>query len=211
MKKKYFNKIEKYLVIFSIIILIGFICFIFGYCSHKLPLVSNTNKSVAAVLSNSLQNSSDLITQKYYYQSAYYDEDEKSINLPFNIHFKMPFSKKRTLFTYSGTVSAGYDVLKIKVMVDDNKKQIGIKLPKMKIIANEIDMDSFNQEFEDNSLFNRYDSNDTVGLISDLKHGMEKAAMKDKRFLSEAEANAKKIIEEIIQSTGKTKGYEIVF
>ena len=124
----------------------------------------------------------------------------------------MPFTKSEVVFTYSGTISIGIDMSKIKVKpVDPTKKEIHIQLPEVEILANEIDTSSFDIPYENNSMFNQSNLKRNIDLLNTLKENKANEVMQNNDLLTEAKTNAESVLRLFLESASLTKDYTIVF
>ena len=104
---------------------------------------------------------SDLVTTRYYYKDADTFESYKEIN-----GFKIPLTTDKVVFTYEGTVSLGLDFGKIVFLVNEPNKKITVDLPEIKVVANEIDFDSFVYYEVRNSIFTEQTMEVTTDLMA---------------------------------------------
>ena len=75
-----------------------------------------------------------LITCEYYYSEI--GDYEKS--KPF-LNFKLPFTTDKTLYTYSGKISAGINLKDLDFDVNASRKTITVKYPPVQILAHDMD------------------------------------------------------------------------
>lgn len=170
----------------------------------KKPVVETKEKLNITILEKALEPASDLITQKYVYSDAFSDEQSKRLLVD------LPFTKKRVVFTYCGTISAGYDLSKVEPEIDDEKKTVTLSLPDLKIVANEVDPDSYKYIIQEDSIFNPYKPKDMTDFQKKLKKKMEVVAKQDRNFTRAAEDNARNILKHFLESSTVTEGYEII-
>ena len=181
--------------------------YVFGAASPPSKLfspVTAESKIDMTVVKQTLEASSDLVTQKYVYTDSIYDED--------CLHFivDLPFTTKRVAFTYKGVISAGYDLSKTDIRVNEKDRQVILILPELKITAHEIDEESYNYSVQEESIFNSYTPEDMTELQKKLKKRMVKSAEEDEEFRKSAEENARTVLTNFLQSSGVTEGYEII-
>ena len=199
-------------VVFAVMLpIIVIICLAAGYVvgvasppSKVFSPVVAESKIDMTVVKQTLEASSDLVTQKYVYTDAIYDED--------CLHFivDLPFTTKKVGFTYKGVISAGYDLSKTGIRVNEKDKQLILTLPELKIVAHEIDEDSYQYTVQEESIFNSYTPEDMTDLQKRLKKRMVKSAEQDEEFKASAEENARTVLTNFLQSSGITEGYEII-
>lgn len=230
--KKATLKIKKIIVsFFKIIVVIALIFLAFEIGRSKLLQNNRYQKSTAASIITNVDNkiqtsnehelhfisvsnieeiikpAAELTSTKYYYKDADTDENYKEL-----FGKKMPFTKSEVVFTYSGTISIGIDMSKIKVKpVDPTKKEIHIQLPEVEILANEIDTSSFDIPYENNSVFNQSNLKRNIDLLNTLKENKANEVMQNNDLLTEAKTNAESVLRLFLESASLTKDYTIVF
>ena len=149
-------------------------------------------------IKEALSNQSELVTQKLNLEgySEYSDE-----GLP--VITKGDFS-----MTYNAEVTAGIDVKKIDVTVNDDTKTVKIKLPKAEIYSVKVDPGTIQYHDEKIALFNSDGKED-----SDKAEKMaEKDAMEQARkcgLLENADKNAEVLVKGLLE--GDLQGYSIEF
>ena len=110
------------------------------------PVVETKEEQNIVVLEKTLKSAGDLVTQKYIYTDAFSDEQSKKLLVD------LPFTTKRVAFTYRGTIYAGYDLTEVEPYIDEENKQIIVPLPEFKIVANEVDPDSYEYIIQEDSI-----------------------------------------------------------
>ncbi len=153
-----------------------------------------------------LQPASELVTTKYYYTDADVFEHYKQIK-----GLKIPLTTNKTVFTYDGVISVGVDFSKIGIEVDNEGQRILVKLPDVRVIANEIDAGSFRYYDVSSSVFNQTEMGDVTELIDQLKQKKEEKILADRNVLDQAEENARSVIESFLNVSELTKDYSVVF
>lgn len=149
---------------------------------------------------------SDLITSKYIYKDADTYENYKKL-----FDKRVPFTTDKVVFTYEGTVSVGIDLSEVKYEIDNENKIISIKLPEIKIKANEIDESSFEYPFESDSVFNTTGMSDYTELLATLKEEKEKEVKGDTEFMERARYNTENVLKEFLTAADATKDYTVIF
>ena len=149
---------------------------------------------------------SDLVTTRYYYKDADSFQSYKEIN-----GFKIPLTTDEVVFTYEGTVSLGIDFGKIVFLVDEKDKKITVDLSEVKIVANEIDFNSFVYYEIKNSIFTEQTMEVTTDLLAVLQEKTANRVMNDKELLDSVRDNAENLIRGLLNSAEYSSGYEVVF
>lgn len=144
-----------------------------------------------------------LITCEYYYSEI--GDYEKS--KPF-LNFKLPFTTDKTLYTYSGKISAGINLKDLDFDVNDSRKTITVKYPPIQILAHDMDQGF---EFYDikKAVFNRSDFNDFEEFRVTMKKQVEEKLMARDDFIKDAQDNAETIMEGLLTASGQIGDYTI--
>lgn len=180
----------------------------------KLPIITNIDDTVSGdnytlTISNVkkvLKPASDLVTIKYCYTDADTYENAKKI-----FGKKIPLTTDRVVFTYDGTVSVGVNLAEVDYEIDNENKTIDITLPKLGIIANEIDTSSFEFPFMSDSIFNATDMSDYVELVDQLKKAKAEKVLNDTEFMDSAKEKTQKVLKSFLTSAEDTKQYQVNF
>ncbi|MBO6259115.1 MAG: DUF4230 domain-containing protein [Succinivibrio sp.] len=144
-----------------------------------------------------------LITCEYYYSEI--GDYEKS--KPF-LNFKLPFTTDKTLYTYSGKISAGINLKDLDFDVNASRKTITVKYPPVQILAHDMDQGF---EFYDikKAVFNRSDFNDFEEFRVTMKKQVEEKLMARDDFIKDAQDNAETIMEGLLTASGQIGDYTI--
>ena len=180
----------------------------------KLPIITNIDDAVSGdnytlTISNVkkvLKPASDLVTIKYCYTDADTYENTKEL-----FGKKIPFTTDKVVFTYDGTVSVGVNLAEVDYEIDNENKTIDITLPKLGIIANEIDTSSFEFPFMSDSIFNATDMSDYVELVDQLKKAKAEKVLNDTEFMDSAKEKTQKVLKSFLTSAEDTKQYQVNF
>ncbi|MBE5939683.1 MAG: DUF4230 domain-containing protein [Lachnospiraceae bacterium] len=149
---------------------------------------------------------SDLVTTKYYYSDVDVYENYKEL---FGI--KIPLTTDKVVFTYEGVINVGIDLADIEYIIDNKNKTITIKMPKIKVISNDIDEESLKIPFESNSIFNSTNLEDYSELFGALEKEREEALLANTEFINSALNNAKTILEQLLTVADETNEYKVIF
>ncbi len=170
-----------------------------------VPVGSSSAVSIGHV-EEIIRPASDLITTRYYYTDADIFEDFKQL-----LGVQLPFTTNRTVFTYEGVVGLGFDLSAVGIGVDGDRKQITLTIPKLQIVSNEIDPDSFRYYEVTNSVFNQTEMGDITELIAVLRDKTAERVMQDQDLLKQAENNAEQILLGFLRSSALTQAYTVEF
>ena len=153
----------------------------------------------------SIKEAKELTTLKYHYKNiASYESSQEFQG------FKLPFTTKSFLYTYSGIINAGVDLDKAKISVDTEAKEIDVSLPMAKVLSHDIDEDSIMVYDEKNSIFNPLELEDYSTFRKEEESKVEKEAI-EKGLLKDASEQSKKAIVEILKLNPifEKEGYSI--
>ena len=184
---------------------IGFAsCFLmtkFGYLpSFEPPVLSEEHTTITVKeLGKVIEPAADLVTSRYRYTDADTADTSKQL-----LGFDVPLTRDMVVFTYDGVVSVGFDINEVEFEVEDGtegeKGEITVTLPELKVVQNEIDMDSFDYAYEEHSIFNQQDMEHTTEILGQLKKKAEKRALGDEDFITEAYTNSETTIRSFLEA-----------
>ena len=111
--------------------------------------------------------------------------------------------------TFKGTISAGLDMTKLMYSIDNVKGIIYVKMPEPEIFSNEINEDSCNWEFYDDSIF----VNQSADEFQEIRNRMKQEKMDSIRssFWDKVRTENEKAINTILTGIDATSIYKIEF
>lgn len=165
-------------------------------------------KVTSTTLREIIAPASKLISYEYFYTDA--DQYEKSQPL-FNTNIKVPFTTNQTVFTYSGTISAGIELSKIVFDVDNDEKSIRVLLPAPEILAHQLDMNSFQFYDIKKSVFTRANLGDYTEMQSALMEKQETKLWQNSKFWDNLKNNTQSLINGLITAHDKINKYTITY
>lgn len=180
MKEKLENKLLAIMAIVCVIALIAV-----GVLSVKLFETRKEAKVSTSVITEQLQNMSDLTTSQLQYRGLVRYEEG-------NIAF---INKKSYTMLYDAIVKAGIDMEKVSVDVSKNK--IKVFLPKATVQDIVINSDTIEFYDEKNSLFNWEEKQDTVTALQLAKEDA-KERIDESQLLKQAEGQAELLIRNLL-------------
>lgn len=151
---------------------------------------------------------SELITYKYYYTDSGSYKKEKKLS---DYDMTIPFTTDELIYTASGTISAGIDVDKIEFDVDNDNQKIVITMPEPRIIAHELDEDSFQTYDVKNSIFTSSELEDYSFLQKSLKETEEEKLAENNEFWKSVKDNAEHVIRSLITANEHMNEFELEF
>lgn len=145
----------------------------------------------------------ELVTQSAYCTEINVTEDSRKL-----FGLTIPFTQSKYIYSYDVIIKAGLDFKKIEWSEKDNR--IEVRLPEVKILSNEIDMDSFKVYHEDESIFAKITLSENNEAMKNLKQTAEKNAIAN-GLLENAISNAKTLLIEFFGNVYNLEEYEITF
>lgn len=188
--KRYYKIIILFFIVCAIVIGI-----VVGYNKYKIS-ESKTTKI-------GFENIGELATQAAYCTEVSVTEDGKQL-----FGMRIPFTQSKYIYSYDTVVKAGIDFGEVEWEVAE--KKIEIKIPEVKILSNEIDMDSFKVYHEDESIFNQITLTETNDSLKELTRKAEEDAVEN-GILENARSNAETILTGFFSNVEEFKDYEIIF
>ncbi|MCI5920163.1 MAG: DUF4230 domain-containing protein [Roseburia sp.] len=177
--------------------------------SDPVAVYEEASKQVdISVINAEIQDIGELATVEYLYTDAAKFEDPKKL---FGKELPFEFTTKSFVVKWDGVIKAGVDITQVTAEADDTEKKIVVKLPKAKILSNDIDDDSVEVLDEKDGLFNSIKVEDVKSFDAVSKDDMEQRAI-DQGILEKASQNAKEMIEHLIQNdVTEESGYTVEF
>lgn len=142
-------------------------------------------------------------------QSAYVtvvdtlDKDQKVFN------FSIPFTTTKQIYSYNVDVKAGYNFEEITYDVDEDKKEITVKLPEPKVLSTEVDWDSFMVYHEQNSMFTSISLDESNEAKKQMVSKAQETAIGNGLY-DEAKANAEVLLKGFFSSVYNMETYKLV-
>jgi len=157
-------------------------------------------------LAFSLKDIGELATQAGYYTdiSVISKGERTFLGIPF------PFTSSRALCSYSGVIKAGLDFGGISIRTDAAAKTLTLEMPEIRILSNEVDLDSLKVYDESNSVFNRIRITSVNQSLITMKEQAEAHAIEN-GLLTAARANAETMIRAMLTGLDAFRDYDCVF
>ncbi|SFU56153.1 Protein of unknown function [Clostridium sp. DSM 8431] len=121
---------------------------------------------------------------------------------------KIPFTQTKYIYSYDVVVKAGLNFNDIEWTKNENK--IEVKLPEVKVLSTEINLDSFKVYHEDESIFNQVTLEENNEEIKKLKERATEDAIAN-GLLDNARNNAEVILKGFFSKADDLKNCEISF
>lgn len=177
---------------------------------NQLEELLNIQDAVPVITKNQLEQQlvsiGELATQKYFYRNATRQDSSKE----WLWGWTLPFSEVSLLAIYDGTIKAGIDLQKVSFSINEPTKTITVYIPESRILDHNIPQETINVLEVKNNLLNSISFNDYNKFISAEKDVMAQAAI-EQGLLTEANENAKKIIEAFLKAIPGIDAYTLVF
>lgn len=152
-----------------------------------------------------MKNIGELATQAAYCTNVQVIENAKEL-----FGHAVPLTKSKYIYSYDCVLKAGVDFAEIEITVDEPTHTISVKMPKAKILSNEIDMESMKVYDESRSVFSPLKMEDIDGSLAALKKESEDKAVSN-GILKNAEENAKTLVTNFISNAYDLTQYTLVF
>lgn len=149
------------------------------------------------------ENIGELATQSAYCTEVNVTDDWRKL---FGI--KIPFTQSKYIYSYDFVIKAGYDFKDIKWSEKGDK--IEVTLPEVKVLSNEIDLDSFKVYHEEESIFSPITLDESNEALENLKKTAQDDAIANGLF-ENARSNAETILTGFFGNVYDLDKYEIVF
>lgn len=154
--------------------------------SEKAPQLS------AVVLESRLAEISELASVTYTYTNMAQFENSSDF-----YGVAIPFTTKKFILTYDGTIKAGIDLTQVKIDVSGN--DVMVKLPEAEILSHEIDEESVEIFDEKASIFNPFTVEDFTAFQAEQKQVMAEKALQ-RGLLKEAGEKAENSIRLLLEA-----------
>lgn len=124
----------------------------------------------AVVLEGRLAEISELASVTYTYTNmAQFENSDDFYGM------KIPFTTKKFILSYDGTIKAGIDLGDVEIEVRDN--DVTVTLPEAEVLSHEIDADSVEVFDEKTSIFNPFTIEDFTAFQAAQREVMEEKAL----------------------------------
>lgn len=150
-----------------------------------------------------LREIGELATQAGYFTSVQVIQDTKDF---FGI--SLPFTEKKYVFSYDGTVKAGIDFRKISMEIVGN--EIHVRIPEAEIFGVQVDPESYTIYYEGESIFNKLKIEDVNEAQKALEEEVREKAVAN-GILENAINNARMLITGYLSAIYDLNEYSIVF
>lgn len=190
------------IVIITLFVAMGIFCYAIGMKNAKLAYEASKPKVTGAILKQQIMNINELTTVEYHYTTM--GQFENSTDF---YGVKVPFTTKKFIVSYDGTIKSGVDLAGIEI--DVSETVITVTLPKAEILSHEVDESSFQIYDEKSGLFNKIKLEDYNSFQLEQKKTMEDKALSS-GILSDAYGNAENIVRNIIQNVTKDYEYTVI-
>lgn len=121
---------------------------------------------------------------------------------------KIPFTQSKYIYSYNITIKAGYDFSQIQWNIKGDT--IEVKLPEVKILSSEIDLDSFKVYHEEESIFNKITLSENNEALKKLQSEAQTQAIQNGLY-DNARTNAETMLKSFFANVYDLNKYKIVF
>lgn len=123
---------------------------------------------------------------------------------------KIPFTQSKYIYSYDFIIKAGFDFGEIDWKENEKNKTITVWLPKVRVLSNEIDLDSFELYHEDESIFRPITLEENNDSMRELREKAEEGAIKN-GLLENARSNVETILTSFFGNVYDLDEYTIEF
>lgn len=120
----------------------------------------------------------------------------------------IPFTQSQLIYSYDVIVKAGLDFDQVKWTVSENK--IKVEMPEIRILSSEIQFDSFQTYYENESIFRPVKIDENNQAIQEMVKKAETTAVEN-GLLENARENAEMMIKGFIYQNFDSQEYQISF
>ena len=120
----------------------------------------------------------------------------------------IPFTQSKLIYSYDVVVKAGLDFDQVKWTVSENK--IKVEMPEIRILSSEIQFDSFQTYYENESIFRPVKIDENNQAIQEMVKKAESTAVEN-GLLENARENAEMMIKGFIYQNFDSQEYQISF
>lgn len=120
----------------------------------------------------------------------------------------IPFTQSKLIYSYDVVVKAGLDFDQVKWTVSENK--IKVEMPEIRILSSEIQFDSFQTYYENESIFRPVKIDENNQAIQEMVKKAETTAVEN-GLLENAQENAEMMIKGFIYQNFDSQEYQISF
>ncbi len=120
----------------------------------------------------------------------------------------IPFTQSKLIYSYDVVVKAGLDFDQVKWTVSENK--IKVEMPEIRILSSEIQFDSFQTYYENESIFRPVKIDENNQAIQEMVKKAETTAVEN-GLLENARENAEMMIKGFIYQNIDSQEYQISF
>lgn len=201
-KEKKNNKLLKLLknpLIQKIIILV-FVAIASGFIAIGIKDVFISDSKTTKI---GFENIGELATQSAYCTQVNVTDSSREL-----FGNKIPFTQSKYIYSYDITIKAGYNFSEIEWDVKGNT--IEVKMPKVKILSSQIDLDSFKVYHEEESIFNKITLSENNETLKKLQSEAQTQAIKNGLY-ENARTNAETMLKSFFANVYDLKEYKIVF
>lgn len=122
----------------------------------------------------------------------------------------IPFTQSTYVYSYDVEIKAGFDFSEIDWSLNEATSAIEVKLPEVRTLSKEIDLDSFQVYLEDESVFRQIRLEETNNAIAALQQQAEDDAIENGLY-ENARVNAEALLRSFFASAYDLEKYELKF
>lgn len=166
-------------------------------------LFEKPTDTTSRMTSFGLREIGELSTQAGYFTSVQVIQDARDF---FGI--ALPFTEKKYVFSYDGTVKAGIDFKNVRIETIGN--EIHVRIPEAEIFGVQVDPESYTIYYEGDSIFNKLKIEDVNEAQKALEKEVREKAVAN-GILENATNNARMLITGYLSALYNPNEYSIIF
>ena len=173
--------------------------------SVSIASVAVTTNVVSRPVQFGLRDIGELATQSGYFTMVETIKEAREL-----FGAKIPFTQSKYIFSYDGVLKAGIDFSAISVDVNSMTNTIEVTLPEVRILNNEIDVDSLEIYDESRNIFTPLTLDSFNESMQDMKDKAQQTAVEN-GLLEQARQNAEMLISGFLAGMYDMQQYSVVY
>lgn len=169
----------------------------------KIVTVEVEKEITTDIMEEGLRDMGFLVTENYWFKEVTTIDSTKTVLWVMKANSKV-------IMGYEGELLAGVDFGQITVSKDEAGKKLIVNMPEAKILACDLDLESFELYEEDVSRWNMISAKDYNGSLKELEECAEERAL-DRGILEKAADQAEVLIRSFIEGLTGSGTYSIEF
>ena len=145
----------------------------------------------------------ELVVLEYHYKNVGELRDQKDFR-----GIPLPFTGRRILYTFKGTIKAGVNIGQIVPIIDEETKTVTLIIPEGGILSHEVPPEDVKPYDESTSLFSNFTMSDYSNLLADRKAQVQQEFLEE-GYLSDVQKEAGETLKELLTLIPGMDGYTL--